>query len=193
MWIMNTGGITANKPFDDAALNVLENKCSLFDDEWLPEFGDMHLVFEEVTDSAFEEVLDEIIQKLKPLGYVFNGTVHYYGDYEGNIYVDDNIVECVDVENIGLHDTSSGTLAAALERRGYIVLSRDGLESIVAGADTTGYLEAKQEIVVDTDEELADVLLNTYRKWLPIETDDSFLTYVEKALRKAFGQKEQQQ
>lgn len=193
MWIENTGGITANKPFDAAALNVLNSNCNLFDDEWLPEFGDMHLVFEEVRDGSFEEVLEEIVQKLKPLGYVFNGTVHYYGDYEGNIYVDDNVVECVDIENIGLHDASSGTLAAALERRGYIVLSCGDLESIVAGADIAGYLESTQEIVVDTDEELADILLNTYRKWLPLETDDSFLTYVEKALRKAFGQKEEQQ
>lgn len=124
MWIMNTGGITANKPFDAAALNVLNSNCSLFDRKWLPDFGDIHIEFEDVMDGSFEEVLEEIVQKLKPLGYVFNGQVAYYGDYEGKIYVENNKITLRSIEDTGLYEACDAELIQMLEDRGYIVMKK---------------------------------------------------------------------
>lgn len=124
MWVINTGGITANKPFDAAALNVLENECSWFDNKWLPEFGDIHIEFEGVMDSAFDEVLEEIVQKLKPLGYVFNGEVQYYGDYEGKIYVENNKITLRSIEDTGLYEACDAELIQMLKDRGYIVTKK---------------------------------------------------------------------
>jgi len=70
------------------------------------------------------DVLDEIreiVNVLAPLGYVLDGEVEYYGDYDGKIYIENNEVIDVDVTDIGLHEASDETLIQMLEDRGYTV------------------------------------------------------------------------
>lgn len=68
-----------------------------------------------------EDEIKEIVAVLASLGYVCNGEVEYYGDYEGKIYVEQNQVIDVGIEDTGLHEASDETLIQILSERGYIV------------------------------------------------------------------------
>lgn len=71
-----------------------------------------------------EDEIKEIVSVLASLGYVCNGEVEYYGDYEGKIYVEHNQVIDVGIEDTGLHEASDETLIQILSERGYIVTKK---------------------------------------------------------------------
>lgn len=71
-----------------------------------------------------EDEIKEIVAVLASLGYVCNGEVEYYGDYEGKIYVEHNQVIDVGIEDTGLHEASDETLIQILSERGYIVTKK---------------------------------------------------------------------
>lgn len=82
--------------------------------------GDYALVYNDDGGDLLDEIR-EIVNVLAPLGYVLDGEVEYYGDYDGKIYIENNEVIDVDVTDIGLHEASDETLIQILESRGYTV------------------------------------------------------------------------
>lgn len=131
MTIMNSGTVYANKPFTAEALRMLDANKN-FDHDLLECIDDDYLDIDEWYESCFEDELCAMVETLTPLGYVFNGKVAYYGDYDGQIIVKDNNVRCVDIEDVGLYNANDNTLISMLNERGYKVF-KDGIEVCIYG------------------------------------------------------------
>lgn len=126
MTIINSGTVYANKPFTlEAKTEMAANKD--IDSELLDCIWEDQLEIEEWYESCFEDELYALIATLAPLGYILNGCIDYFGDYEGRIYIADNKVTTVDIANVGLHEASDDDLIAKLKERGYTIL-KNGIE-----------------------------------------------------------------
>jgi len=126
MTIMNSGTVYANKTLTPEAFQLLETNRR-FDKDLLKCMDENWLDVDEWYEVSFEDELWELIDVLAPLGYVFNGTIAYYGDYDGQIIVKDNAVHCVDIEDVGLYNADDNKLISMLKERGYTVF-KDGIE-----------------------------------------------------------------
>lgn len=125
MTIYNSGTIYLNKLLTDQAVALIKTSPLL---EYIEcEVADSELYFEDYVDSFFEDVLRGLVNTLSPLGYMLDGVVDYYGDYDGRIYVETNIVHTVDKEDVGLYEASDTLLITKLKERGYTVF-KDGIE-----------------------------------------------------------------
>lgn len=125
MTILNDGVISSNMPFTDEAKQRLTD--SNMDADLLQCLGEDELYLETWYGSYIEDDLQYMINALAPLGYVFNGDITYYGDYDGKIYVEDNVITCVDKEDIGLYEAADETLILRLKEHGYTIL-KNGIE-----------------------------------------------------------------
>lgn len=125
MTIINYGIISSNLPFTEEAKQRLAE--SNIDADLLQCLGEDELYLENWYGSSIEDDLQFMTNALAPLGYVFNGDIHYYGDYDGKVYIKDNVVTCVDEEDIGLYEAGDETLIQMLKERGYTVL-KNGIE-----------------------------------------------------------------
>ena len=126
MTIINSGTVYANKPFTwKAKTEIAANKD--IDPELLDCIAEDQLEIEEWYENYFEDELEALVNTLAPLGYVLNGCIDYFGDYDGRIYVKDNEVTTVDIADIGLHEASDDDLIARLKGRGYTIL-KNGIE-----------------------------------------------------------------
>lgn len=126
MTIINSGTVYANKPFTwQAKTEIAANKD--IDPELLDCIEEDQLEIEEWYENCFEDELEALVNTLAPLGYVLNGCIDYYGDYEGSIYVEQNKITSVDVHDMGLYKASDETLIAKLKERGYTIL-KNGIE-----------------------------------------------------------------
>lgn len=126
MHIANSGYIFTNKPLTEEALQALKNQED-FDNELLeclygnyPGNADTFEI-EEWYENCFEDQLEAMVAALAPLGYVLNGEIQYWGDYDGKIYVQNNKVITVDIADTGLYEASDAELIQILEQRGYRV------------------------------------------------------------------------
>ena len=126
MTIMNSGTVYANKPFSPEALRLLDTNEN-FDFELLEYIEDNYLDVDEWYETCFENELQAMVNTLSPLGYVLNGTISYYGDYDGQIIVKDNKVQSIDIEDVGLYTADDSRLIQMLKERGYTIL-KDGIE-----------------------------------------------------------------
>ena len=115
-FIANTGAIKANKPFTseakDAVINVIGAATFRLDE----------LIFDEYYDRYFDETLEELIKELKPLGYVLNGYVTYYGDRDGAIEVKDNKATKLTADEVAIKNAADEDLIRELKSRGYKVI-----------------------------------------------------------------------
>ena len=114
-YIVNTGSIKANKPFTSEARDICtsivgRSRCRL--DE---------LVFDEYYDRYFEETVAHLIHDLKPLGYVLNGYVSYYGDYDGAIEIQDNELTIISSGEMTIKNATDELLINEIKFRGYKV------------------------------------------------------------------------
>jgi hypothetical protein len=124
MTIYNTGTLTTNKPFTEEAANMI---ATVLRDESVPSAGESLLFFDDYLEAYLDDVCKDIIQMLSPLGYILNGQVSYYGDWEGTLYITNNNIESVAIEDTGLYEASDQTLITKLKERGYTIL-KDGIE-----------------------------------------------------------------
>ena len=121
MTIYNTGTIDLDTPLTaQAVIALLENPKT---EEYAREAAcvdDWAIIYND-EPGDLEDEIREIVAVLTSLGYVCNGEVEYYGDYEGKIYVENNQVVDVGIEDTGLHEASDETLIRMLQDRGYTV------------------------------------------------------------------------
>ncbi len=126
MTIINSGEVYANKPFTwEAKAEIATNKN--IDPDLLDYIDEDRIEIEEWYESCFEDELEALVNTLAPLGYILNGCIDYYGDYEGSIYVKQNEITSVDVHDMGLYEATDETLINKLKERGYTIL-KNGIE-----------------------------------------------------------------
>lgn len=64
----------------------------------------------------------------------------------------------------------------------------DDIEFIVSAANIAGHLESKKEIVLDSDQQLTEFILNNYKHWCKEECKNvSFEEYITNEMIKEFG------
>lgn len=126
MTIWNSGTIYSNKDFSQEAIQLLESTIK-FDPDLVEYITEDCLDIDEWCEVCFEDEVQAMIDALAPLGYVFDGRISYYGDYDGMIVVKNNVVQTVDEEDIGLVTADDETLIAKLKERGYTIL-KNGIE-----------------------------------------------------------------
>lgn len=126
MTIINSGTVYANKPFTwEAKTEIAANKD--IDPDLLDCIEEDQLEIEEWYENCFEDELEALVKTLAPLGYILNGCIDYFGDYEGRIYVKQNEITSVDVHDMGLYEATDETLINTLKERGYTIL-KNGIE-----------------------------------------------------------------
>ena len=123
MTVMNAGYIESNKPFTDEAKAFI-----------IEEFGSPHrytytikekeIEFVEYYGTDLNESFEFIIKHLAPLGYVLNGRVEYYYDWEGCYDIKDNKVTILSKEEMVICDADDDMLAKELEKRGFVVIKK---------------------------------------------------------------------
>lgn len=121
---MNSGTITANKPFNKEAVAIIEDvlgEQSRSGCGGYTLYGDS-IEFHEYYTYDLEEFLSGITDRLKPLGFTLTGCVEYFGDWgDGRIDVDGDTVSSLSREEFALHDADDDTLIEILSQRGYTV------------------------------------------------------------------------
>lgn len=121
MQIINTGTLYMNKPLTQEAAEIINE---ILGEDYAQE-SDSFIDFEEWYENCFEDTIERIVGALSPDGYVFDGTIAYYGDYDGQIVVKNNFVQSVDITDFGLYDADDETLLRLLQARGYIVTKKE--------------------------------------------------------------------
>ena len=115
-YIVNTGSIKGNKEFTpeakDKIISIIGTTTWSLDE----------LIFDEYYDRYFDETLKELIKELKPLGYLLNGYVTCYGDYDGAIEVKDNKVTKLTADEVAIKNAADEDLIRELKSRGYKVI-----------------------------------------------------------------------
>lgn len=119
MQIINTGTIKANKKFEDKQMKIIE---SVLDEVG----GDIEIYFNEINfndyyDAELSCALKDLCILLSKDGYVLNGCVEYYGDFDGKIFIKNNSVKEYDIRDIWKYDATDEEIIKVLESRGYII------------------------------------------------------------------------
>ena len=125
------GEISFNKPLTEDAVKAVEKA---FDTPGLKGVYEKYLVLspeddtlsiDEFHQSGADGIFNTMIEALAPLGYVLNGSLRYFGDYDGMLYITDNEVEELDDLDRWQNDASDEELIEVLEKRGYKVEKTD--------------------------------------------------------------------
>lgn len=111
---MNCGILTADKAINPAAIEKVWGKGG-----WSVDGNEL-----EVNEFYAWDFDDYLKQLFTETAYVFNGTVSYYGDFDGRYDVTDNNVENIAREDFTLHDADDETLISILESGGYKVIRK---------------------------------------------------------------------
>ena len=120
--IYNVGTIISNKPFTEEVKNKIREIMELSSNDHYSWIEDSAIELTEYYGGDFNYVIQDVINAIKPDGYVLNGTVNYYGDYgDGRTEIVDNDVSLLFADEYWRHDASDDELIAVLEERGYIV------------------------------------------------------------------------
>lgn len=78
--------------------------------------------FEGHLANELESDLNSALDALSPVGVSFDGTLDYYGDYDGYIVVGPDGAVSMDKEEYGLRSATTEALVDILERRGFGVV-----------------------------------------------------------------------
>ena len=124
MDITNQGKITLNKPLTQEAIDAISNADVRFAGKTSSEVGDSEIYVEDFCDSEFEETINMVIEAVSPLGYVLNGEVDYFGDYDGVTVIKDNKVEGYPAEAQWMYEECDKVIIEVLEKRGYTVTKK---------------------------------------------------------------------
>ncbi len=122
--ITNQGKITLNKPLTQEAIDAISNADVRFAGKTSSEIGDSEIYVEDFCDSEFEETINMVIEAVSPLGYVLNGEVDYFGDYDGVTVIKDNKVEAYPAEARWMYEECDKVIIEVLEKRGYTVTKK---------------------------------------------------------------------
>ena len=125
MYICNQGELFTNRLLTDAEKLAI---IKYFNNDHALDIEDNEnqsiISFEEYYSKHFDAQIKGLIEKGIP---IISGTIEYWGDYEGKIYVRLNkntgevIVEEVDISEVGLMEASDEKLISILKDRGYTV------------------------------------------------------------------------
>ena len=118
MTVQNSGVLTPNKPLTqeaiDEAKRILgaEKGSGIFVNQDMIDFEDSH-------GSCLNEDLDKLIQRFAELGFTLDGSITYYGDYEGTYIVEPGkMTQDVDKDKAVIRNASDDELLEELRRRG---------------------------------------------------------------------------
>ncbi len=129
MRMEGSGTLTLNKPLSKEAVDKIKStdwsKHSYNDWKDLVEIGMTEIELEEINAKDFDGDIYSLVDEIGPLGYVLNGTIEYWGDYEGKYYITDNECENVDISYTGLIEATDEELIEILEERGYAVTKKE--------------------------------------------------------------------
>ena len=117
MNIRNNGELEFNKELTEEyekkvreALEIEENIDELTVEE-------KSVIFDDYPTSELDGIISEMIDAVKDAGYIVNGTVRYYGDYYGKIYVEDNNVISLDESETGFYEATEEELISMLKKK----------------------------------------------------------------------------
>ena len=166
MYLCYDGEISLNKPLDKEAITLLQNtKGITYECFKEAEEGDESFsVNEGNAGSWLDGEVETVIEKLSPLGYILNGDLDRWGDYDGMMYITNNQMQEYDDEDKWVVEASDEELANVLRERGYQVLPKRVAKDIVW--DTDGEeVELPTEVLIPYDvpvDNEADYLSDTY-------------------------------
>lgn len=130
-FVTNYGTIEFNKELTVEAIEAVKKEFGSHAD-WYKDYigcfedGATDVELEEYSDKEMYGTLVSTVNALKPLGYVLNGCIEYYGDYgEGATYVKDNEVVEYDDQTRWHMDATDEELIKELESRGYVSVKKD--------------------------------------------------------------------
>ncbi len=119
MTFFNSGTITANKPFDEAARNAIKKVFGDTDFECLT--VDEHTIcFNGYPGGCIDMGIDELVDLLSEMNIQIEGRIDYDGSYEGAYFWNygEHHQEKTQAE-VAIIDASTSELVEELERRGY--------------------------------------------------------------------------
>lgn len=130
MYINNQGTIESNKPITVMHMtDVLvalkthningTNLLKLLIDS----IDSTEIEFEDYYDPRLEDTLEIIVEALAKDGYKLNGTIDYYGDYDGTIFIKDNKISSYDKEDRWKETATVEELLEVLKSRGITIVS----------------------------------------------------------------------
>ncbi len=123
MYMEGSGTIDLNKPLTKKAADAVNKigKANYLNWAEKARKGDTEFVIDD-SDSLKEFDADflNIDEAISPLGYVMNGRVDYWGDYEGCYLIDDSNIEEIDKEDFSLRFSDDQIIAEEMKRRGYV-------------------------------------------------------------------------
>lgn len=125
--ITNNGTINLNKPITADAIEAFRKELreNNLDEQNYSEIilgmvtGETAIEIEDSYDRELETTCKHLVNALSPLGYEFNARIEYYGDYDGRIYIDKNVVSEFDIADCWKHDVEDKVLIEILEKRNY--------------------------------------------------------------------------
>lgn len=125
--ISNDGTINLNKPLTADAIETFRKelrKNNLNEQDYSEIIlrmvtGETTIEIENLYDREFKTACQHLVNALAPLGYELNARIEYYGDYQGRIYIDKNVVSEFDIADCWKHDVSDEVLIEILEKRNY--------------------------------------------------------------------------
>ena len=118
MYIFNNGEIKTNKAITEEAKEIIE---SILGEENVCDVGESTIYIDEYCKSDFETVIANVIEEIKTLGYVLNGNIDYFGEYDGRVVIEDNNVTVMSEDECVINDAGDQELITELESRGYEV------------------------------------------------------------------------
>ena len=127
MYIVNYGEITTNKPITEEVKEVIE---SIIGEEDICDVGEDIIEISEIYDHDFDITISNVIDEIKPFGYVLNGSVEYSGNYEGTIYIENNEVKSLCTEEAAVKEADDEELIKTLKSRGYNVTKEPNLTKL---------------------------------------------------------------
>lgn len=120
MTLINTGTLTASKPFNEQAKAIIEEVLGE-PNEWFT-IREKEVEFDEFPPGSLDIVIDNLVDILGKLDIRLEGRVDYDGSYQG-AYLWKNGEKHTELEqeDVSIMDAEDQTLINELERRGYNV------------------------------------------------------------------------
>ena len=130
IYINNQGTIESNKDFTVSHITdvlIALKEHAITDTTLLKIMIDAidtcEISFEDYYEPHLEEIIEIIVDVLTKDGYKLNGTIDYYGDYDGTIYVKDNKVTSYDKEDRWQETATIEELLKVLKSRGVEIMT----------------------------------------------------------------------
>lgn len=123
IWL--NGELETSQPLTEEAVKAIEeifaDSCGC-DSVFAALHGTKIGITDFLTGSYADDLIAELVEKLSDLGITLEGSVSYYGDYDGRYkFNGDGTFADLDKDECAIADASDESLIAEIESRGYIV------------------------------------------------------------------------